>query len=853
MNLTRDQLISLLEGKLPDAEGARVIAELRALPESASFGLNAQGNISVTGDGIAIGDHNNIFVFKGEVQADFARILREAIEQHQPPPIRDRISIARLPDMLTNDLFGREKELQMLNDAWVNPQTNLICFTAFGGSGKSALVNRWLQEMAKENYRGAERIYAWSFWSQGSDQPQTSADPFIDAALRWFSDAEPTAGSPWDKGERLASLIKQSRTLLILDGLEPLQHPRQPMEGRLKEQSMQALLKELAGGQLGLCVISTREQIADLRGFAAPAVIAHDLEQLSAEAGASILRQQHLKGSDAELQQAAKEFGGHALALTILASFLHNAYDGDIRQRKEIGPLTEDELNGGHARRVMSSYETWLRDAGEHTLLAVLRLLGLFNRPADAAALAALRAEPAIPELTEVLLPLSEQQWKQTLAKLRRLKLLTDSSTNDELDAHPLLREHFRDQLQRAHPAAWQAGNLRLYEYLTSTAKDLPDTIEEMQPLFAAVTHGCEAGIHQEALLNVYWRRISRQGEFYSTRILGAFSADLSVLRCFFEEPWRQPVHGLNDVARMHILGLAAFNLRALGRLRDVPKPAMEMIKVASSLKSWQNLAMVTSNLSETYLTLGDLARALSFAQQSVKYADQDGDEYKRMVNRKVLADALYQAGRPKEAEATFCEAERIQTKLQAIGKFSYSAQEYRHCELLLNQGKYSEVIKRASSSLEIAIKNNWPLDIALDSLSLGQALFAQSRKDSTTDTVYAVELLRHAVDGLRQAGQQHHLPCALLARATWARMVQEYDRARRDLAEACSLAERGEMRLHLTDYHLESARLALALGEADKAREHWETAKAMVEEMGYHRRDKDLAEIAQQLQVVFL
>jgi hypothetical protein len=92
-----------------------------------------------------------------------------------------------------------------------------------------------------------------------------------------------------------------------------------------------------------------------------------------------------------------------------------------------------------------------------------------------------------------------------------------------------------------------------------------------------------------------------------------------------------------------------------------------------------------------------------------------------------------------------------------------------------------------------------------------------------------------------------------LLARAMWARMLQEYDRARRDLAEACSLAERGEMRLHLTDYHLESARLALALGEADKAREHWETAKAMVEEMGYNRRDKDLAEIAQQLQVAFL
>lgn len=44
--------------------------------------------------------------------------------------------------------------------------------------------------MAREKWRGAERVYAWSFWSQGTDQPQTSADPLIDAALRWFGDAE---------------------------------------------------------------------------------------------------------------------------------------------------------------------------------------------------------------------------------------------------------------------------------------------------------------------------------------------------------------------------------------------------------------------------------------------------------------------------------------------------------------------------------------------------------------------------------------------------------------------------------------------------------------------------------------
>jgi len=65
---------------------------------------------------------------------------------------------------------------------------------------------------------------------------------------------------------------------------------------------------------------------------------------------------------------------------------------------------------------------------------------------------------------------------------------------------------------------------------------------------------------------------------------------------------------------------------------------------------------------------------------------------------------------------------------------------------------------------------------------------------------------------------------------------------------EAFALATRGEMRLHLADCHLEAARLSLATGDHATAREAWETAKAMIEEMGYHRRDGEVAEIEAQL-----
>ena len=86
----------------------------------------------------------------------------------------------------------------------------------------------------------------------------SSADEFLDAALTWFGDPDPRIGTAWEKGERLAKLISHRRTLLVLDGLEPLQNPPGPQEGRLRDPSLQALLRELAAFNAGLCVITTR-------------------------------------------------------------------------------------------------------------------------------------------------------------------------------------------------------------------------------------------------------------------------------------------------------------------------------------------------------------------------------------------------------------------------------------------------------------------------------------------------------------------------------------------------------------------------------------------------------------------
>jgi tetratricopeptide (TPR) repeat protein len=307
-------------------------------------------------------------------------------------------------------------------------------------------------------------------------------------------------------------------------------------------------------------------------------------------------------------------------------------------------------------------------------------------------------------------------------------------------------------------------------------------------------------------------------------------------------------VAGLEDAEKPFLLNQAGLRLWALGRLHAAAQPLQAGLEMHIARESWQNTAISAGNLSDLCLAIGDMQQALKFARQGVQLADRSGDEFQRIVNRTKLADALHQAGRIEEAADAFRKAEEMQKRQQPGYGLLYSVQGFRYCDLLLGQGQAREAKQRAAQTLEWAKQYKFLLDIALDRLSLGRAWLLEAEQRGTGDTAPAADFVQRAVDGLRQAGQMDHLPRGLLARVALHRVTGDWIRAERDLTEALRIATRGEMALHLADCHLESARLQLAQGNRDKAREHWETAKAMIERMGYHRRDKEVDEIAQKL-----
>lgn len=162
--------------------------------------------------------------------------------------------------------------------------------------------------------------------------------------------------------------------------MEPLQYPPGPLEGRLRDPGLEALLTHLASAGLpGLCLLSSRERLADLAAYEQSdlnphgAVLRLDLGNLSDRDGARLLYQQGVKragaaalmAEDEELQQASRAVRGHALTLSLLGSYLALAYEGDIRRRQAINLVEADrETKNGHAFKVMHAYATWLEQNG---------------------------------------------------------------------------------------------------------------------------------------------------------------------------------------------------------------------------------------------------------------------------------------------------------------------------------------------------------------------------------------------------------------------------------------------------------------------------------------------------------
>lgn len=777
------------------------------------------------------------------------------------------------------ELFGRSDELYLLNEALVDPDTHIVQFVASGGTGKTKLIRTWLDE----NDSKIDGLIAWSFYSQGSSEDkQISATPFFIQALKTLGSDKSISdfNTEDEKGEYIADLLHERRCLLVLDGLEPLQQVGRGMRGELKDRAIRKLLRCLASNHSCLCIVTTRLPVHELKGR--KKVVQHDLQNLIPEDGVVLLRSFGVSGRDVEMLAAVEEYGCHALALHLLGNALATYLDGDIRKRDMLTELIGD-FDGmeRHAYKVMQAYQYWLKDTPE---LKLLYLLGLFDYPVDQEVLEVLWSA-GIPGLTE---GIEKKEWLVARRDLlEKFRMMSEHEGQEDLfDCHPLIREYFGSQFKENQIKVWQEAHAVLYDYYKGLPdklwrEDFPETLEDIQPLFRAVMHGCRAGekLQELAYSEVFFRikGFNIDGNF------GAFSEYLALLVNFYSVLWSVPLNFFST-DKENLLNHTGFILRSLSRLTEALEPFEISLENAVANQNWESASVYGNNLSELRLTLGMIDQAVIVAQQAVKHADIH-ISFESIRSRFTLGECLLFSGKPDLAMACFNEAKSIDTRYsyRVKGKNYLSVSQknkpfgllaFKLCEALIDKKDYPAILEvyqeSCNHSAKLSLKDNNLLYEATD-WYLAAVLCVEGYTELGSEEELA-DFVMAVVEKFKLSGYSYYLPYALFLASKYNRVNHNFLNAHQNLQEIYEITEPSGMRLHTADYHLEMARLILAV-EADQFQyfevtsereertlpfidqdetswtleNHIREATKLIVDTGYHRRDVELLELQQQ------
>ncbi|PPK74875.1 ATP/maltotriose-dependent transcriptional regulator MalT [Methylobacter tundripaludum] len=757
------------------------------------------------------------------------------------------VDIFHLPEP-TTALIGRKTELKQLTEAFKNPNKRLAIIVAAGGIGKSALTDEWLRQIEAQNYYGKTRVFGWSVYSQGSHNTFADSQPFFSAVFEFLNKHRPKDDQieiPKEEIEKAPVLVRclqQMPCLLILDGLEPLQNPEnlQAMSGELKDSALKefiACFRRTAGESFVL--LSSRQPLVELKKWQAEHYLSLDLKTLPHDDGADLLQALGVTGKAAERQVISKDLNGHALSLVLMGHLLSEHHQGDCRYAKELPPLTsahgdsDAEKDSRHALRLLDYYDSLQDEASR----CFLQLLGLFDRSMNAAEKAILIANS---NHAEPLRALTDSEWKKVEQRLEKSGVLfgkKGSFERLEWDTHPIIRAYFGEKFKENYPEAFKQAHWGLFDYYQKLPeKEFPDNLDEMQPLYRAVVHGCLAGKYQQALENVFYPRIWRSDESYSVHKLGAYSQDITALAAFFPSGWDKPVQS-EPVQQAFMLSAVSFRLMSLGRLQEAIEAREIGIKLSEKLGNWKTASIANHNLVELYLSLGQLSLAHIAAQQAMKYAQRSEGTSEQMKSQCYLATVLHRCGHLSEAYQHFQKAEELDQSLgyhylSSLGGFWY-------CILLSDTAhdktSLQAVEERAYYSLDIFFSKNHLVSIALDFLtvaSVGAALkqFPQ-----------AENIFQQAIQRIEKAGRTNETPLFYLYRADFFLTQNQLDPALADLNSAWEIIERCGMKLYAVDYLLIHGRYCLDIKDHDTALNHYEEAKQLIQETGYHLRDAEL------------
>ncbi len=361
---------------------------------------------------------------------------------------------------------------------------------------------------------------------------------------------------------------------------------------------------------------------------------------------------------------------------------------------------------------------------------------------------------------------------------------------------------------------------------------------------------------------------------------------DLSALSSFFEVLWTEVMAGLTADDHAFLCVAAGECLNALGRVLEAEAPLKRSTALACEHRNWTMATRAATTLSEVYRASGQLTNALTAAEQSATHANCCGVSTKvQLSSYAFLGFILHWVGQTEQSATVFQRVEQLQQHAHPDRPILHAVQGYMYCELLLDrlrsqlhalscdqfQQAWTHLYARIEQALHFAIEDEIPCDIGLQNVSMGRVYllaWEYDRQTNHTESVneadpaqYLDRALVHlddALEYLRRSNHRNYLPRGLLTRALLHRCRGAVELAHIDIDAVLDIALSSDMDFYRADACLERAHIYSHLyattGQETERRHavsYLNQAKALIRDMGYHRRDREVVELETRIRQV--
>jgi tetratricopeptide (TPR) repeat protein len=757
--------------------------------------------------------------------------LEERIKEEAPGIMLDSLHNQTPPEP---NFVGRLDMLKTITEWYNNPEVRIGALIGWGGVGKSALVRKWYDSL-EENKIQPDGMLWWGFYRNAY------LDQFLNALLRYVSHGEidpDSIKSTWEKTDRIKEYVSQGTYLIILDGLEQMQKSESGDEfGKMLHRECIELLHYLADApKTGLCLVTTRYPLKDLDNWCESSYKTLPLVDLSLHDAIAMLRKRGVKGDDEDLKEVIKRYKGHALSLTSVAGYLKRYYDGDIKHAPDIKFVFNDEERFKDVNKLLRKYAEKMRESE----LMFLNIFSLFRREvAEKEFAGVFRHKIESTKFNDVLVKMNELDFKDLVNGLVDWRLISYDETKKSYTTHPLIKGYFESYFDEKDRKLFHK---RIYHYFGEHAPERPETLEEMQPLFEQVYHGCAAVLYEEVLDDIYWEKIQQEKEFFLVLKLGAWETNLSLAKTFFPKGDLSQLPLVRKKSdRSWLLNEAGLALKNIGRPKEAEETSQVALRLYRETKDWKNASGCYLNLADLQFRTGELKSAFWNAKIALQFAETASSKEDIVGSIAYVARILHLLGKSEESRTLFEQADELERKIS--GCQLHGGRGVFYAYFLISTDQVDEALRLTQANLEVCQRNQWTSRISRCYLLL--AVIGRTKGNCKDAKVH----LQKAFELARKVGIPYLEIETLLEYGRLYLHKGEYQDAINSGNEVLKICQRTGFLLYEPDAEVILAKAYLAQNNFEQAKTFANSALSKAQKMSYKLAENDASNLLKEIQ----